>query len=226
MQIRPGRSPRYTQHLSNLRVRKALDIMQHYHRPRTIRKVHQRRLEPLPQLATLRRIAERGRYRFGELLRFTYLPPAGQIERRIRDDSIEPRPESLCGIEPLERLIRAQKSLLHRILGVLVRHDDRAGHYVCAPLMKTHEPGKTPLVSTLGETDELSLFIRNTYGGVGLLRGWQRRRGDGLPVRYGGRNPSAVVRTPARECHLRLVNRSHRSARATSPEQQQQRQSA
>src|SRR5882672_11307455 len=128
MQIRPGRSPRYTQHLSNLRVRKALDIMQHYHRPRTIRKVHQRRLEPLPQLATLRRIAERGRYRFGELLRISYLPPAGQLERRIR----------------------AQKSLLHRILGVLVRDGVQAGHYGRAPLIEPHEAGKTPLVSTRG----------------------------------------------------------------------------
>src|SRR6267143_7261915 len=209
VQIRPGRSSRYTQHLSNLRVRKALDIMQHYHRPRTIRKVHQRRLEPLPQLATLRRIAERGRYRFGELLRISYLPPARQIERRIRDDSIEPCPESLCGIEPVERLIRAQKSLLHRILGVLVRQDDRAGHYVRAPLMKTHKPGKTPLVSPLGETDELSLFIRNTYGGVRLLRGWQRLRGGGLPVRYGRIGLTAVASTPARDCHLRLVNRPH-----------------
>jgi hypothetical protein len=51
-----------------------------------------------------------------------------------------------------------------------VRHDDRTRHDVRAALMKTHESGETPLVPTLGQTYELSLLIRNTYGCVRLLR--------------------------------------------------------
>jgi hypothetical protein len=171
VQIRASRSTRYTQHLPNLRVRKALDVMQDYYRPRAIWKLRQRRLEPLSQLATFRWIAESGRNRVGDLLRISYLPAAGQIERRVGDDSIEPRAENLLRIEPLKRLMRAQESLLHRIFRVLVRHDDRACHYVRASLMKTYEPGKTPLVPLLGQTYELSLLIRNTYGCVQLLRG-------------------------------------------------------
>jgi hypothetical protein len=76
-------------------------------------------------------------------------------------------------VEPVERLMRAQESLLYRIFRVLVRHDDRACNYVRSPLMKTYESGKTSLVSLLGQTYERSLLIRNTYGCVQLLRGWQ-----------------------------------------------------
>ncbi len=170
VQIRASGSARYTQHLANLRVGKALDIMQDYHRTRTIRKLRQRRLEPLPQLAAFRRIAESSWKRFRELLRIPYLSAPGQIERRIRDDSIEPCPESLRGVEPVKRLMRPQESLLHRIFGVFVSHDYRASHDVRAALMKTHESGKTPLVPTLGQTYELSLLIRNTYGCGRLLR--------------------------------------------------------
>ena len=145
--------------------------MHDYHRPRTIRKLLQRRLEPLSQLATFSRIAKSGRNRFGELLRMPDLPAASKIERRVRDDSIEPRSESLRRIESVQRLMRAQEPFLHRILRVLVRHDYRACYYVRAPLVKTHETRKTPLVPIPGQTYELSFLIRNTCGWVRLLRG-------------------------------------------------------
>jgi hypothetical protein len=171
VQIRASSSARYTQHLANLRVRKALYIMQDYHRSRAIRKLRKCRLEPLSQLTTFRWIAENGRNRVGDLLRVSDLPAASQIERRVGDDSIEPCAEHLRRVKPVERLIRTQEPLLHRIFRVLMRHDDRARHYVRAPLMKTYESGKTPLVPLPGQTYELSLLIRNTYGCVQLLRG-------------------------------------------------------
>jgi hypothetical protein len=43
-----------------------------------------------------------------------------------------------------------------------MRHDDRAGHYVCPPLVQPHETRETPLVPLPGQTYELSLLIRNT----------------------------------------------------------------
>jgi hypothetical protein len=67
--------------------------------------------------------------------------------------------------------MRAQETFLHRIFRILVRHDDRACHYIRAPLMKTHEPGKAPFVPIPGQTYELSFLIRNTYGWVRLLKG-------------------------------------------------------
>lgn len=136
--------------------------MQNYHCPRTVGEVRERGLEPLPELTTFRRIAKHIRNQFRELLRVPYFPPARQIERRICDDPIEPRAESLPRIEPVERLISPQESVLHGILGVLMRHDDRARHYVGPPLVQTHEPGETPLVPLPGQTYELSLLIRNT----------------------------------------------------------------
>jgi hypothetical protein len=171
VQIRASRSARYVQHLSNFRMREAFDIMHHNHGPRTIRKLLQCRLEPLPQLATFSGVAKSGRDRFRQLLRISDLPAASQIERRVRDDSIEPRSESLRRIEPVQRLMRAQKTFLHRILRILMRHDNRASYYVRAPLVETHETGKAPFVPIPGQTYELSFLIRNTWGWVRLLRG-------------------------------------------------------
>jgi hypothetical protein len=68
----------------------------------------------------------------------------------------------LCRIEPFEGLVRAKKSFLNRVLGVLVGHDDRSGHYVRTTLVQPHEPGKTPLVTLSGKTYEIPLLIRNT----------------------------------------------------------------
>src|SRR5207237_8632586 len=79
VQIRTSRPARYTQHLSNFRVRKALDIMEHYHGARTLRKLRQGSLEPLAQLTSFRRIPERGRNRFRELLGISDLASPRQI---------------------------------------------------------------------------------------------------------------------------------------------------
>src|SRR5438105_13267038 len=100
------------------------------------------------------------------------LASPGQIERRVGDNSIQPRPERLRGVEPIKRLIRAQKPFLHRILGVLVCQDDRSRHDVRSPLVQTHKARETSLVPLFGQTYELSLLVRNTYGCVQLLTGW------------------------------------------------------
>lgn len=171
VQIRASRSARDPQHLSNLCVRKALNIMHHYHRPRPRLKLRQGSLEPLFQLTALRRIVERGRNRFRELFGGTDLLAPSQIEGRIGDDPIEPRAERLSRVEPFEGLVRAQESVLNRVFSVLMRHDDRPRHYIRASLVQTHKAGKTPLVALSGQTYELSLLIRNTYGCSQLLTG-------------------------------------------------------
>ena len=145
--------------------------MQDYHGPRTIRKLSQRILEPLSQLAALRRIPEGSRHRFVELFRVSDFASPCQIERRVGDDPIEPGAESLSGVEPIQRLVRPQKPFLHSVFGILMRQNDRPRHYVRTSLVQTHEAGKTPLVSLLGETYELSFLVRNTYGWGQLLTG-------------------------------------------------------
>jgi hypothetical protein len=52
-----------------------------------------------------------------------------------------------------------------------MRHDDRTGHDVCPPLVQPHETRETSLVPLPGQTYELSLLIRNTYGCGQPLRG-------------------------------------------------------
>jgi hypothetical protein len=143
-------------------VRKALYIVQHYHRPRARRKLRQRRVEPFLQLTIFRRITESRGHRFRKLLGGAHLFPPSQIERRICDDAIEPGTERLRGIEPIESLVRAQKSFLHRVLCIFMSHDDRSRHYIRTALVQSHEPAETPVVALPGQTYELSLFIRNT----------------------------------------------------------------
>jgi len=145
--------------------------MQHYHRPRPRRKLSEGRVESFLQLPIFGGITERRRHRFRELLGGAHLLTPSKIERRIRDDSIEPGAECLGRVEPVEGLVRAQKSLLNCVLSVLVGHDDRSRHYVRAALVQSHEPGETPLVTLPGQTYELSLLIRNTEGYGQLLRG-------------------------------------------------------
>jgi len=71
-------------------MRKALDIVEDYHRAGTFRKLDQRRLETLPQLTPFRRIPESRGYGIRQLLRIPDLAAPGKIERRVRDDPIEP----------------------------------------------------------------------------------------------------------------------------------------
>ena len=200
VQIRAGGPARYPQHLSNLSVGKALDVVEDYHRTRALRKLRQCRDEPPPQLSTLRWISEGGRNRIRELLSVSNLSSPSQIERRVGDDPIQPCSESLRWVEPVQRLMCAQKTFLHRILRILVRHHDRPRHDVGAPLMKTHEPGEPPLVSLFGETYELSFFIRNTYGWVGLLGAGQRLREGVLAIRYGRSPCTGVVSSRGSQC--------------------------
>lgn len=147
---------------------KALDVVEHDNRTRSIRKRRQRRPQPLAQLATLRRITERGRNEIRQLLRVPDLPPPCQVQGRIGYDPVQPGTESLRGIEPVKCLIRAQKPILNRILGVLMCQHNRPRNRIRTTLVQTHEAGKTPLISLFGETDELSLLVRNT-GSLGQM---------------------------------------------------------
>ena len=137
--------------------------MQHYHRPRAVRKLRQRFLQPLSQLAVFGRIAKGTRNRIRQFLGGPHFSTPCQVECRVRHDPIEPRAETLARIESVERLIRAQETFLNRILGVLMRHYDRPGNEIRPSLMQMHEAGEAPFIPCLGQTNEPSLLIRNTH---------------------------------------------------------------
>ena len=157
--------------------------MQNDHCARTIRKLGECGFQPLPQLAAFSRIAEGTRHGVRELLRVPYFTAPSKIESCVGDNAIQPGAECLRRIEPIQRLMRAQKSVLHRIFGIFVRQHDRARDSVRSSLMLPNESGETPIVTCLGKANELPFLIRNTVCGVGLLGG-QTRLSRALVVSY------------------------------------------
>ena len=96
MQIGPCRSFRYREHFPDLRVPKPFDIVQHDHRPLTLRQPLESRAEAASQLIRFRRIVERQRHRLRQRSGRPHLSAPLQIERRIGDDAMQPRTERLA----------------------------------------------------------------------------------------------------------------------------------
>lgn len=143
--------------------------MKDNHRSRTIGKLRKRRFQSLPQLTAFSRIVEWTRHCIRELFRIPDLATTSEVESSVGNDASQPGPEGLRWIESVQRLMRAQKSFLHRVFGIFVRQDDRACYRIRSSLMQAHEPGKTPIITCLGKANELFFLIRNTGGRVGLL---------------------------------------------------------
>jgi len=109
--------------------------MENYHRPRTIGKLGERRFQSLPQLTAFCGIVEGARHCIRELLRVPHLAAASEVESCVGDDPIQPGPEGLRWIEAVQRLMCAQKSVLHRVFGIFVRQHDRTCYRVRPSLM-------------------------------------------------------------------------------------------
>ena len=146
-----------TERTSDLTMSEAFHIVQDDHRALPVGEVRERLLEPLAQLARLRRIAEGDRDVLGQLVGVADLPSAHQIERRIRHDPVEPRPEWLIGTKPVERAVRVEEPLLHRIFSVLVREHDGADDTVRTALMQPDEGREGIVRSALRRDDDGAL---------------------------------------------------------------------
>ena len=109
--------------------------MENYHRPRTIGKLGERRFQSLPQFTAFRGIVEGARHCIREFLRAPHLAATSEVESSVGDNPIQPGPEGLRWIEPVQRLMRAQKSFLHRVFGIFVRQHDRACYRIRPSLM-------------------------------------------------------------------------------------------
>jgi len=153
VKIGPSGSFRNTERASDLAMSESLHVVQDDHRALPVGEVRERLLEPLAQLARLRGIAEGKRDVLRQLVGVADLPTAHEIERRIGHDPVEPRPEWLIGAKPVERSVRVEEPLLHRILGVLVREHDRADDTVCAALVQPDERREGLVRSALRRDD-------------------------------------------------------------------------
>ena len=158
MKIGPSGPFGNTERASDLAMSEAFHVVQDDHRALPVGEVRERLLEPLAQLARLRGIAEGDRDVLGQLVGVADLPSAHQIERRIRHDPVEPRPEWLIGTKPVERAVRVEESLLHRVFSVFVREHDGADDTVRTALVQPDE-GREGIVR--------SALRRDDYGALG-----------------------------------------------------------
>ena len=147
-----------TERASDLAMSEAFHVVQDDHRALPVGEVRERLLEPLAQLPRLRGIAEGDRDVLRQFVGVADLPAAHEIERRIRHDPVQPRPEWLVGAKPVERSVRVEETLLHRIFSVFVREHDGADDTVRTALVQPDE-GREGIVR--------SALRRDDYGALG-----------------------------------------------------------
>ena len=99
---------------------KPLYVMQENDGSLPRREPGQRRAEPSSQVSGLPRITELRCETLGQLVRVSHLAPTRNVESRIGYYTVQPRPKRLVWPETIQRTIGVQKSLLHRIFGILV----------------------------------------------------------------------------------------------------------
>ena len=149
-----------TERAADLTVGEAFHVVQDDHGALPVSEVRERLLETLAQLARLRRIAEGKRDVVRQFVGVADLPSAHEIERRIRHDPVQPRPEWLIGAKPVERAVSMEKALLHRVLRILVREHDGADDTVRTALVQPDECREGVVRSTLRRDDDGTLRRR------------------------------------------------------------------
>ena len=149
-----------TERAADLTVGEAFHVVQDDHRTLPVREVRERLLQPFSQLTRLRGIAEGDRAVLRQFVGVADLPSAHEIERRIRHDPVEPRPEWLIGAKPVERAVGVKEPLLHRVFRVLVREHDGANDAVRTALVQPDERREGVVRSTLRRDDDGTLRRR------------------------------------------------------------------
>src|SRR5256885_3920593 len=151
MQVRSCRTLRNTQHRSDLAMREPFYVVQDDHRPLPVSQPRERLRQPPTELVSFSRITEGCRRQLRQLVRIAYLAPPYEIQRRIRHDTVEPRPERLIREKTVQRSKGVEKPFLHRVLRVLVREHDRAANSIGTPLVQPHERSERFATSLLSE---------------------------------------------------------------------------
>ncbi len=163
MQIGSCRATRNSEHLSDFQMCVTFYVVQHDHRPRSFRKLSKRLSESRLQLSILRRISERRLESITQLFSRPDLSAAGDVERSICDDAIDPGGKALVWIESLDRLPRPHEPILDRIFRVLMDRYDCSCYEVRTPLMQTNQPREGALVTFASRFSQRAFLIRDTH---------------------------------------------------------------
>ncbi len=176
VEIGPRGSLRDPEHAPDFRVLESFDVVQDDHGTLPLAQRGQGVTQTAPQFVRLTRIAKRRRDRVGEGIGVANLLAARDVQRGVRHDAMQPRAERLVRQEAIERAIRVEEPLLHRILRVLVREHDGAGNRVRAPLVQAHELSERLGLTALRRDDQglLAFTRRVTRHGAHTSR---RRKG-------------------------------------------------
>ncbi len=150
------------QHLSDFCVLISFHVVQHDDGALSSRKGVERHRESLPQFAIFGGVSKWRGHGLREFVGVANFATTRDIECRVSDDAMQPRPKCLIGEEASNRAIRVQKCFLHRIFRVLVINHDCASHRIRTPLVATDEFGKRCFLSALGGEDE-RLLIRRPF---------------------------------------------------------------
>lgn len=119
-QIRPRGALGYAKQSPDLAMTEALYVVQDDDRPLAFRELSEGAAEPGPQVSALGRVAGRQGEIVGQGVGFADATAAGQIERCVGDDAVQPRTKRLSRKEPVEGSIGVEEPVLYRVLGVFV----------------------------------------------------------------------------------------------------------
>lgn len=138
-------------------MREAFYVVQHKHRPHPLRQLGHRLSQPSSQLVSLGRIPKAPGERLVQFISRAYLSAPREVQRRVRDDPVQPRSESLLKVEAIESLICPHERLLYCVLSVFMHSDDCPRHSVSTLGMQPDEHAKRCLVAPLGGAGKGSL---------------------------------------------------------------------
>ena len=144
-------------------MRVAFDVEQHQRRPIPRRQLSQGRLQAFPQDNPLRfGVGERIVVRdlFVQTARHPHPTPAAAVDRRIRHDPHQPRPEPAGAVELVELHEREEQRILRRVVRVIDVAEDGAGDAAQRPHIRSHELSQCFVIARQDARHERGLFLR------------------------------------------------------------------
>jgi len=101
--------------------------------------------------------------RIAQLFSRPDFPATSYVERRVRDNAIDPSTESKVRVESFDRLPCSHESFLDRVFRVLVDRYDRSRNEVRAPLVQTNEAREGLLIARASRFSQRAFLIRDTH---------------------------------------------------------------
>lgn len=99
-----------------------------------------------------------------------HLSSTRKVQRSVGHYAVEPWAERLIQVEPVQRLIGSNESILNRVFRILMHCDDRSCHGVSTLLVQSDQCAEGGLVATLGCGRQSTLIRKVTRGVTHALR--------------------------------------------------------